>query len=32
MKAVIIISAIAEWIAVKPLFPDAKISHFPFGE
>ncbi|HET9908616.1 MAG TPA: 5'-methylthioadenosine/S-adenosylhomocysteine nucleosidase [Anaerolineales bacterium] len=32
MKVVIIISAIAEWIAVKPLFPNAKISHFPFGE
>lgn len=32
MKAVIIISAIAEWIAVKPLFPDIQISHFPFGE
>jgi adenosylhomocysteine nucleosidase len=32
MQAVIIISAIAEWIAVKPLFPDIKISHFPFGE
>jgi adenosylhomocysteine nucleosidase len=32
MKAVIIISAIAEWIAVKPLFPDTQIGHFPFGE
>ena len=32
MKIVIIISAIAEWIAVKPLFADTKISHFPFGE
>ena len=32
MKAVIIISAIAEWIAVKTLFPNAKIGHFPFGE
>ncbi len=32
MKAVIIISAIAEWVAIKPLFPDTKISHFPFGE
>lgn len=32
MKAVIVISAIAEWIAVKSLFASAKISHFPFGE
>lgn len=32
MKTVIIISAIAEWHAVKPLFPDAKIKLFPFGE
>ena len=32
MKIVVLISAIAEWSAVKPLFPDAKIRHFPFGE
>ena len=32
MKVVILISAIAEWNAVKPLFPDAKIRRFPFGE
>jgi adenosylhomocysteine nucleosidase len=32
MKTVILISAIAEWNAVKPLFPDAKIRRFPFGE
>ena len=32
MKTVIVISAIAEWNAVKPMFPDAKINHFPFGE
>ena len=32
MKTVVLISAIAEWNAVKPLFPDAKIKHFPFGE
>src|SRR5574341_1536606 len=32
MKTVILISAIAEWNAVKPLFPDAKIQHFPYGE
>ena len=32
MKVVVLISAIAEWNAVKPLFPDAKIRKFPFGE
>ena len=32
MKVVILISAIAEWNAVRPLFPDAKIRRFPFGE
>lgn len=32
MKTVLLISAIAEWNAVKPLFPDAKIRRFPFGE
>ena len=32
MKTVVLISAIAEWNAVKPLFPKAKIEHFPFGE
>ena len=32
MKVVVLISAIAEWNAVKPLFPDAKIHRFPFGE
>jgi adenosylhomocysteine nucleosidase len=32
MKIVVLISAIAEWSAVKPLFPDAKIQKFPFGE
>lgn len=32
MKIVVLISAIAEWNAVKLLFPDAKIRHFPFGE
>ena len=32
MKIAVLISAIAEWNAVKPLFPDAKIRHFPFGE
>jgi adenosylhomocysteine nucleosidase len=32
MKTVVLISAIAEWIAVKPLFPNARIKQFPFGE
>lgn len=32
MKIVVLISAIAEWTAVRPLFPDAKIRRFPFGE
>ena len=32
MKVVVLISAIAEWNAVKPLFPDATLQRFPFGE
>ena len=32
MKIVVLISATAEWNAVRPLFPDAKIRRFPFGE
>ena len=32
MKVVVLISAIAEWNAVKPLFADARIRRFPFGE
>lgn len=32
MKTVVLISAIAEWNAVKPLFPDAKLRRFPYGE
>lgn len=32
MKTVVLVSAIAEWNAVRPLFPDAKIRRFPFGE
>ncbi len=32
MKTVVLISAGAEWNAVKPLFPDAKIQHYSFGE
>jgi adenosylhomocysteine nucleosidase len=32
MKTVVLVSAIAEWNAVKPLFPDVKMRRFPFGE
>lgn len=32
MKIAVLISAIAEWNAIKPLFPNAKLRHFPFGE
>ena len=32
MKTIVIVSAIAEWKGVKPLFPEAKIQHFPYGE
>ena len=32
MKIVILISAIAEWNGVKPLFPDSQIEQSPFGE
>jgi adenosylhomocysteine nucleosidase len=32
MKVVVLISAIAEWNAVKPLFPNVKMRRFPFGE
>jgi adenosylhomocysteine nucleosidase len=32
MKTVVLVSAIAEWNAVKPLFPDVKMQRFPFGE
>src|SRR5215216_2106563 len=32
MKVVVLVSAIAEWNAVKSLFPDAKMRRFPFGE
>lgn len=32
MKTVVIISAIAEWVGVKPLFPESKIEMFPYGE
>lgn len=32
MKVAVLVSAIAEWNGVKPLFPNAKIQRFPFGE
>lgn len=32
MKTAILVSANAEWEGVKPLFPDAVINNFPFGE
>jgi adenosylhomocysteine nucleosidase len=32
MKTVVLISAIAEWNAVRSLFPEAKMRRFPFGE
>src|SRR5512134_198149 len=32
MKVVVLVSAIAEWNAIKPLFPDVKMRSFPFGE
>jgi len=32
VKAAILISANAEWEATKPLFPNAPITHTPFGE
>ncbi len=32
MKTVVIISANSEWDNVTPLFPDAKIEHYPYGE
>lgn len=32
MKTTVLISAIAEWNAVKPLFPNARLRRFPFGE
>ncbi len=32
MNSIVIISAIAEWAGVKPLFPDSNIESFPYGE
>lgn len=32
MKTIVLISAIAEWEGVKPLFPGSRIERSPFGE
>jgi adenosylhomocysteine nucleosidase len=32
MKTAVVVSANAEWEGVKPLFPEAEVSRFPFGE
>jgi adenosylhomocysteine nucleosidase len=32
LKSSILVSAIAEWNAVKPLFPEVHIQHSPYGE
>lgn len=32
MKTLVIISAIAEWEGVKPLYPEAKLEYFLYGE
>ncbi len=32
MKTAVLVSALAEWNAVKLLFPNAKLRRFPFGE
>lgn len=32
MKTVVIVSAIAEWVGVKPLFPASRIETYPYGE
>ena len=32
MKVVVLVSAIAEWNALKPSFPDVRMRSFPFGE
>jgi adenosylhomocysteine nucleosidase len=32
MKIAVLISAIAEWEAVKPLYPEANIQRYPYGE
>lgn len=32
MKTIVLVSAIAEWEGVKPLFPESQIERSPFGE
>jgi adenosylhomocysteine nucleosidase len=32
VKTVVIVSAIAEWVGVKPLFPASRIETYPYGE
>lgn len=32
MKSTVIVSADAEWDAVKPRFPELEIEHYPYGE
>ena len=32
MNIVILVSAIAEWTALKLMFPNVKIENFPYGE
>ncbi|MCC6297779.1 MAG: hypothetical protein IT314_00660 [Anaerolineales bacterium] len=32
LKTAVIVSAIAEWAGVKPLFPESKIESYPYGE
>lgn len=32
MKIAVVISANAEWEGIKPLFPDALLEHYPYGE
>ena len=32
MKTAVVISANAEWQSVRPLFPNADVAHYPYGE
>jgi adenosylhomocysteine nucleosidase len=32
LKTIVVVSAIAEWLGVKPLFPEAVVETFPYGE
>ena len=32
MKVIVVVAAVAEWAGVKPLFPNANIENFPYGE